>query len=68
VCFCLSLRAGFISEFDYCFNSEITPSRGIWISLFNTEEAHGVMLAYPAWRVKLQMMAGRPFEKSHDPL
>ena len=30
--------------FDYCFNSETTLSRGIWMSFFDTEEAHTVML------------------------
>ena len=35
---------------DYCFSSVTTLSRGIWISFFDTEEAHAVMLAYAADR------------------
>jgi hypothetical protein len=31
---------------DYCLSSVTTLSRGIWISFFDTEEAHAVMLAY----------------------
>ena len=31
---------------DYYFSSEITMVSGIWMSFFDTEEAHVVMLAY----------------------
>jgi hypothetical protein len=37
-----------ITECGYVANSEIFLSPGIWISFFDTEEAHAVMLAYPA--------------------
>jgi hypothetical protein len=37
-------------EFDYCFSSVTTLSQGIWMSFFDTEEAHAVMLAYAADR------------------
>jgi hypothetical protein len=30
--------------FDYCFSSVTALSRGIWMSFFDTEEAHAVML------------------------
>jgi len=33
---------------DYCFNPETTLFTGIWMSFFDTEEAHAVMLAYAA--------------------
>ena len=33
---------------DYCFSSETTLVPGIWMSFFDTEEAHAVMLAYAA--------------------
>jgi hypothetical protein len=36
--------------FDYCFSSVTMLCRGIWISFFDTEEAHAVMLAYAADR------------------
>jgi hypothetical protein len=29
---------------DYCHNSEIALFRGIWMSFFDTEEAHAVLL------------------------
>jgi hypothetical protein len=35
-------------EIDYCPNPPTTPTLGIWISFFDTEEAHAVMLAYAA--------------------
>ena len=35
-------------QIDYCFSSVTTLSRGIWMSFFDTEEAHAVMLAYAA--------------------
>jgi hypothetical protein len=34
--------------FDYCFNYEIPLAQGIWMSFFDTEEAHAVKLAYAA--------------------
>ena len=39
-----------ISRFDYSISSVIRLSRGIWMSFFDTEEAHAVMLAYAADR------------------
>jgi hypothetical protein len=33
---------------DYCFRFITGLSRGIWMSFFDTEEAHAVMLAYAA--------------------
>jgi hypothetical protein len=35
-------------KIDYCFSSVTRLFRGIWISFFDTEEAHAVMLAYAA--------------------
>ena len=35
---------------DYCFSSVTILSLGIWMSFFDTEEAHAVMLAYAADR------------------
>ena len=32
--------------FDYFFSSVTTLARGIWMSFFDTEEAHAVMPAY----------------------
>jgi hypothetical protein len=34
--------------FDFCFKLETLVLPGIWISFFDTEEAHAVMLAYAA--------------------
>jgi hypothetical protein len=34
--------------FNYCFSSVTTAVQGIWMSFFDTEEAHAVMLAYAA--------------------
>jgi hypothetical protein len=34
--------------FDFNFKSETGLLGGIWMSLFDTEEAHAVMLAHPA--------------------
>jgi hypothetical protein len=43
----LSLSLGLLDfEIDYCFSSETALTRGIWMSFFDTEEAHAVMLAY----------------------
>ena len=39
-----------IPYFDYCLNSEMTMVLGMWVSFFDTEEAHAVMLAYPEAR------------------
>ena len=39
-----------MSFFDYCLISITRLCRGIWISFFDTEEAHAVMLAYAADR------------------
>ena len=33
---------------DYCFSPFTTLIQGIWMSFFDTEEAHAVMLAYAA--------------------
>jgi hypothetical protein len=33
---------------DYCLSSLTQLTRGIWMSFFDTEEAHAVMLAYAA--------------------
>ena len=38
-----------ICVIDYCFSSETALTRGIWMSFFDTEEAHAVMLAYAAY-------------------
>jgi hypothetical protein len=37
-----------IIVYDYCLDSETLLSRGIWISFFDTEEAHAGMLAHGA--------------------
>jgi hypothetical protein len=34
---------------DYCLSSIGTLIQGIWMSFFDTEEAHAVMLAYAAY-------------------
>jgi hypothetical protein len=39
-----------IRFFDYCLNSRATLTQGIWMSFFDTEEAHAGMLAYAADR------------------
>jgi hypothetical protein len=35
-------------HFDYYHRCVTTLTRGIWMSFFDTEEAHAVMLAYAA--------------------
>jgi hypothetical protein len=37
-----------IMKFDYRLNSVTTLCRSIWMSFFDTEELHAVMLAYAA--------------------
>ena len=49
-CLCHEFDLKRIHYIDYCFSSVTTLSRGIWMSFFDTEEAHAGMLAHAADR------------------
>ena len=50
-----------VKEIDYCLSSIGSLIQGIWMSFFDTEEAHAVMLAYAAnggglpWRADMEI-------------
>jgi hypothetical protein len=47
-------------QIDYCFYSKTTLPQGIWMSFFDTEEAHAVMLAYAAYGGPLDHRSSGP--------
>ena len=47
-------------DFDYYFSAATTLLQGIWMSFFDTEEAHAVMLAYAADRGPVDQRSSGP--------